>query len=89
VLGETPVINLLYLIAMAACVYSGFALFSWWAVLLFGVVFALLFYMLKPEAFSIGARAGGPMYFVRFLAMNAILAVPLFGFGRLLAQIFK
>jgi hypothetical protein len=87
--GETPVINLFYLITIAACVYCGFTLFSWWVVLPFGVVFALLFYMLKPEAFSIGARDGGPMYFVRFLALNAVLAVPLFGFGRLLAQIFK
>jgi hypothetical protein len=83
------VINFLYLIAIVACVYCGFALFPWWTVLPFGMVFTLLFFLLKPEAFSIDARDRGPMYFIRFLAMNAVLTVPLFGFGRLLAQIFK
>ena len=78
-------INLLYWIAITACVYCGFALFAWWTVLPFGVAFTLLFYLLKPEALSIGAREGGPTYFVRFVAMNAIIAVPLFGLGRLLS----
>lgn len=78
-------INLLYLIAIVACVYSGFARFEWWTVLPFGLIFSLLFFLLRPQALSFGLREGGMMYLVRFFGMSALIAVPVFGFGRLLA----
>jgi hypothetical protein len=79
------VISLLYLVVIVAGVYCGFSRFEWWAVLPLGAAFAALFFLSKPQALSFGLREGGIMYLARFLGLSAVLAIPVVGFGRLLA----
>ena len=81
--------NVLYLIAIAACVYAGFAGFPWWTLLPFATVFSVLFWMLKPATLRFALREAGIMYVVRFVAINVAMIAPVFGLGRLLAILFR